>query len=60
MVNRPLPPALKPEQLYPLPVRLFLLNERCTVFDDRDHDLMRPPRSHFPREPLEGQVMLDV
>lgn len=36
----------------------FLLHERVTAFEDRDHELMRPSRGHFFKSSLPLQLSL--
>lgn len=36
----------------------FVLHERVSVFEDRDHELMRPSRGHFFKSALPSQFSL--
>lgn len=59
--DSPLPPAIPDGSISPIKVaRIFeLKNERVTVFDERDHDLLKGVRGHFIKGNLEGQVAFD-
>lgn len=38
----------------------FVLHERVTAFEDRDHELMKPSRGHFFKCSLPSQLSLFV
>lgn len=59
--DSPLPPAIPDGSISPIEVaRIFeLKNERVTVFDDRDRELLRGVRGHYIKGTIEGQVAFD-
>ena len=59
--DSPLPPAIPDVSISPIEVaRIFeLKNQRVTVFDDRDRELLKGVRGHFIKGNLEGQVAID-